>query len=170
MIENIRDRDWKNAVHETGHALGARLVGAELGYVFIGPMMVKVEGKKYRQMKMGLCHTKDPFPDCGGRCIEYYLLGHAAELEFGLYRHSHRSHRQDYALAINYMKNQLRLTQQQAKKEVWKPAFDRHVRRARRLAHTHRDWIEGVAKLLFEKRKLTGADVPQLAGRQEGGR
>jgi hypothetical protein len=28
--------------------------------------------------------------------------------------------------------------------------------------HTHRSWIEGVAKLLLEKRTLTGADVPQL--------
>lgn len=49
-------------------------------------------------------------------------------------------------------------------KAEWKPAFDKAVRKARRLAKKHRAYIELVAGLLMEHNTLTDDQIPQLRG------
>lgn len=168
-----RRRDKDIAYHETGHILGTRLAGEKVIVATIEPEGLKTEG-----------HCRTTTVGWEDQIIEY-LLGHAAELEFGI---DTDGHDHDYRQAVKLLKDHLKIRKHGIKyalktsrwqfplhylwrehqrklrmtKGEWKPEFDKMVRKARRLAHKHRDWIERVAKMLADGRTLTDEEIPQL--------
>jgi hypothetical protein len=189
--EMQQHNDWITAIHEAGHVLGARLAGSEIYEATIVPSKrfhgyVKANTFLYSEEGM----------------VEF-LLGHAAELEFGFdsWGEGH-----DYAQVEKALKDPIRWRKSKAwakandqketfivscwqisprsrwdaktgqhvslvkewrkavrvSKKEWKPEFGRLRRKARRLARKHRAYIEKVARLLVEKRTLTGKEIPQL--------
>jgi ATP-dependent Zn protease len=180
-LEQRHEQKWINAVHEAGHALGARLAGSEITEATIVPT-AKYNGQ-VRSMTIGWKQ----------KIIEN-LLGHAAELEFGYQeKYGHRSdddeaeklikdfikYERSEALSIPHFEwdvkprytyrdgKYVNLVQEwrnkvRVKKSEWKPRFDSYRRKARRLAKKHHAYIEKVALLLVEKGTLTNAEIPQL--------
>jgi hypothetical protein len=165
---------WITAVHEAGHALGARLAGSEITEATVVPTA------NYS----GQVHTMTFGWEQG---ITECLLGHAAELEFG-YQGDY-GHGGDYDQAQKLLKDLIKYERSETlgiphfewdvrpryayrdgkyvnllqewrnkmrvKKSEWKPRFDSYRRRARRLAKKHRAYIEKVALLLVEKSTLS---------------
>jgi hypothetical protein len=168
-----RRRDWEIAIHEAGHCLGSRLAKSAIRVATIEPGGLKTEGH-IRSTTFGWEEN-----------ITEYLLGHAAELEFGI---DNDGHDYDYSQAVKDLKDMIKVgkhgveaacktsrwqfpshalwREHQRKlrlpKEEWKPEFDKRVRKARRLAKKYRAWIERVANLLVEKRTLTDKEIPRL--------
>lgn len=171
--EMERKRNWEVSVHETGHILGTRLAGEKIFVATVEPEGLKTEG-----------HCRTTTVGWEDRIIEY-LLGHAAELEFGI---DNDGYDHDYRQAVKLLKDHLKIRKHGIKdalkssrwqfpshylwrehqrklrmtKGEWKAKFDRLRRKARRLARKHRDWIERVAALLVERRTLTDKEIPPL--------
>lgn len=208
MNEEIYTKQkWAIAVHEAGHVLGFRLAGTPIKEATI------IASRSYDGHVVASDYTKTEDSvvcDC---------LGHAAELEFGVYN-GWGGHGSDYEHAAERLKDPIKWDRSKAwalahgyvykenqfpyewegkteyryvKGEVmhlynrfdfrlyadyrdwrkatrvvkkdWKPEFDKLVRRARRLAKKHHDYIQKVAELLMIHNTLTDDQIPQL---QEG--
>ena len=99
-------RLWAIAVHEAGHCLGARLGGRRINKATIVP------SKRFE----GCVHSEhDPdkqYHETSGYRIEEWLLGRAAEVEFGL---NSDGHDYDYEQVIEMLKAPIK----SAKSKAW---------------------------------------------------
>jgi hypothetical protein len=168
------DYEWSVAVHEAGHCLGFRVARQPIDRATIEPT-ARYEG------------NVRPAPGILGwdKEIVVDLLGHQAELEFGV---GTCGHYKDEQHAVSQIKSMLKIEKHgldaacktarwqfgsyqlwrehqkmlRLTKAEWQTVLNRYRRHARRLAKKHRAWIEQVAKLLIKKRTLTDKEISQL--------
>lgn len=157
---NRLGNDWAVAVHEAGHCLGARLAGSQV-------TLATIEGGRGSDGRIRSTTMQ------WEKSIIELLLGHAAELEFGIQEpRGWGGHFKDYEQAAKRLRDMMKFkrhgVEMYSQKKVriakaeWKPAFDRYVRKARRLARKHRGFIERMALLLVTERTLSDSDIPRL--------